>query len=207
MLQRCLLLSSIIFSLSACCTTPLPAEDFSSVEATLGTFQGAFNSDEKGADELAYACISQEFKEQNFNFDLEQFAMIRRQALDANPFLSLLMSLRDLRECITNKETPFNGDPDLALMELSVAGRKVDIFFRRETVCQLEYRSTTDKEKRVPSIAETLVKEENGFSIRVDGLNKSWISHLPSLRRIVLEEQWKFADVEILEYGKDSPQL
>ncbi len=207
MLHRCLLLSSLVFSISACCTTPLPPADFSSPEATIGTFQGAFNSDKAGADELSYACFCQEFKEQRSNFDLDQFAMLRQQALDANPFLSLLMSLKDLRECITSVDPPIGGDADLALMKLSVAGHDLDVLFRRETVCQLEFHSTTDKEKRVPSIAETLHAEGNALSIRVDGLKRSWISNLPYLRRLVLEEQWKFADVKILEYGRETPQL
>jgi len=207
MLHRCLLLSFLMISISACTTIPLPPADFSSPTATLGTFQGAFASDEAGADDLGYACFSQEFKDQNGHFDLEQYAMFRWEALETSPFLSLLISLKDLSECIDSVEQNFGGNEDLALMKLSVVGQDLDILFKRETVCLLEFDSTTDKEKHVPSLAETLHVDGTTLLIRVDGLEKAWIGKLPYLRRLVLEEQWKFRDVKILEYGRPTPQL
>ncbi len=206
MVHKFLPLPLLLAFLSACCATPLPEADFSSPEATLGTFQGAFNSDEAGADELGYACFAKEFKEQNGHFDLEMYSMVRRQALEANPFLSLLISLKDLQSCIENVDFGFEGDRDLALMSLSISSYEVDLKFRRETVCQLEYRSTTDKEKHIAPIEEAIQVEEDAFSIRVDGIYKSWIANLPSLRRIVIEERWKFAGIEILEYGSQTPK-
>lgn len=208
MLQRSLLLSLLLFGLSACCATPLPDPDFSSPVATLGTFQGAFNSDEKGADLLGYECFSQDFKDRNGRFDLDMYSMLRRKALEESPFLSFLMSLKDLTDCITNVDSPLNGNADLALMALSIAGQDLEILFVRETSYELEYeRDERIKGRRTPSIASMIEQDGETLVVRLDGLSKSWIRALPRLRRILVEGRWKFADIKILQGDGEIPQL
>jgi hypothetical protein len=191
--------------LPACCTTP-PVPDFSTPEATLTTFQDAFNAD---MPKLEYECFALEFKKNRGNFDLEQYIIARDRALDDNPLISAFMSLKDLADSIDSLD--MGSDGRTALMTLSVLGEEFRIRFRCETVFAIEVKS--DKRRRtdlMPPFDESVQvsPRKDAFGIVFEGVQRSWIRKLPDLRKLTVEEQWKFADIDFLEGGAPpEPQL
>lgn len=188
--------------LPACCTTP-PVPDFSTPEATLTTFQDAFNAD---MPKLEYECFALEFKKRRGNFDLEQYTIARDRALDDNPLISAFMSLKDLADSIESLD--FDSDGGTAVMTLSILGEEFRIRFRRETVFRIEFKSTGRfKEDLMPPLEKTIqvFAQKDAFGILFQDVPRSWIKMLPDMRKLTVEELWKFADIEFLE-GDTPPE-
>jgi hypothetical protein len=188
--------------LPACCSTP-PVPDFSTPESTLTTFQDAFNADML---ELEYECFAMEFRLSRGGFDLEQYTIARDRALDDNPLISAFLSLKDLANSIESLDIDPEGGA--AVMTLSVLGEEFRIRFRRETVFRIEFKSTDRfKEDLMPPLEQAVQvsARKDAFGILFPNVPRSWIRMLPDMRKLTVEERWKFADVEFLE-GESPPE-
>ncbi len=203
--HRLLFLAAVLLSTlpAACCTPPPPDPDFSTPEETLATFQGAFRADDP---ELEYECFSGEFKERQGGFGLESYAFAREQAIDENPLLAALLDLRDLTGHVKN----VIADPlkRRAEIVLSILGEEFRVRFVRETVYRLEFDGDSRiREELMPPLCDAIRQKNGSLQVELLDVPRSWLRNLPTLRRVVLEEQWKFRDLELID-GKSraSPQ-
>ena len=178
----------------ACCTTPPAPPDFSTPEATLRTFQQAFDRDDVAAE---YECFSLPFKERNGSFGLDDYYEFRRRFVSEHPVAAFLFSKNDLTNNITAR-SPLEGR-ELAWLEIEAGGRKVTIDFMLETVYRLEYggAGTRPEEDFIPD-PEAALRARNGTLEIVLPLSPRTRKHLSELKRVLVEKRWKFLDFSFL---------
>jgi hypothetical protein len=201
--HRLLFLAAALLSAlpAACCTPPAPEPDFSTPGKTLATFQGAFRAD---APLLEYECFSAEFKDLQGGFDLDSYTFAREQAIDENPLLAALLDLRDLAGHIKNvTANPLEREAEVVL---SILGEEFRIRFVRETIYRFEFDGNSRiRENLMPPLRDA-VREKNGsVHVTLPDVRRGWLRNPADLRRVVLEEQWKFRDFELIGGKKQAP--
>jgi len=185
------LLAAILAVCLTSCRTPTPVPDFSTPVATLKTFQDAFRAE---VPELEYECFSDDFKEKQGRLDLDTYALMRAQAIRENPLAATLLSLKDLAGSVTD----LTIDPSrrVATMTLSILGEEINIFFFRETFYRLEFDEgiRTVEDLMPPLYAGSIRTGPDSFEVAFRNVKRKWLRNLPCLRRLVVEERWKFGE-------------
>jgi len=193
--------ASLVFFLFSCCATPPPVPDFSTPVAVLTTFQQAFRA---GEPRLEYECFSQELKEKKGGLDYDGYVIGRRQALEENPLLGPLLDLKDLPGHVTSLAVDPGGRR--AEMTLDILGKRIGISFVRETVYRLEFDGDRRvREGAMSPLAEAIAAKKGAFSVAVENVPPSWLEKFPSLRKLVLEELWKFGDFGLITCERAAP--
>jgi len=199
-----LLLFSALAALSGCCSTPPPQPDFSTPLATLETFQDAFRAD---AGQLEYECFAHSFKESMGGFDLDSYAVMRDEAIDANPLVKTFLALKDLAGSVKSVQVDPNNRQ--AIMNLNVLGTEFDILFLRETIYHLEFDNDSRvREDFMPPLRSTVAANQGALLLIVPDVNPRWLKKVEALRKLSVEERWKFGDFDFIQRpNATAPQL
>jgi len=205
--MRSLILLLFLLTPTSCCLLsdpPLGPADFTTPTKTLLTFHEAFRLGENT--EREYECFSKEFKKnikKNLNFsrdlDYSSYFEIRNILAEENPVAVFLFSLEDLSDNI-KEEKPI--DDDEMDLYLDVKGEEIIISFIRETVFRLEFDGKNRPEEGFLShIKDIIMESGNGLLIGLflpSRTRKRLGNKIHALRKIVVEEKWKFKDFSFL---------
>jgi hypothetical protein len=191
----------LTLALAGCCS-PDPTADFSTPVATLQTFQSAFRAGMPG---LEYECFSLDYKMSQGGFDLDIYTAMRNEAIDENPLAASLLSLKDLAGSVT--DLAIEPSRRFAAMTLSILGKEFRILFFRETVYRMEFdEGIRPKEDFIPPLYSGSTRTgPDSFEVTIRNVPQKWLRDLPYIRKLVVEERWKFGNFFLDDEGTVRP--
>jgi hypothetical protein len=129
--------------------------------------------------------------------NLSNYLDLRKLFEEEHPVASLLFSLEDLSDNIIEEVPAF--EYGTAWLKLEVGGEEVTIGFTRETIYRLEFDQANSWEDRIGDrdLYGVARPEGDELVLRLP-LCDRYLKYPDQLRKVVVENQWKFLDFSFL---------